>query len=614
MPIPRVERRVIVAALLVLGTILFPAIFYSRLHRVPESRYVDRDDAVITLSHARNFVEYGFIGTSPSGERIEGFSAPLQFWIAAAVYAVRPFDYHAFFRWQTLLGTLALGAVIAGLLQAGTADTSPARLAMIALSIVAAALVLASSSAFLWWHASGMENPYKSVALVAALWILDAMLRRQRTSWFAIPVLFLAAITRIDAIVPVGMLAAAFAALWLFRYRDYRGLAVAVTALAVWGVFMIWRWRYFGQWEPNTGVAQRISIARHISAVAADPGGALTQYWNWFNGVGRTLFAFQLLWLVPICLYLRANRVAMNRAVLIMTGVLACVVQFALFGPARMDAPRTVTELGIYAVLAAPLVLLACEPFGRRHLAAGAAILALSVIVTARTPVHQLEIGWGTAGFEAVADEFDRIAAAEDLPRATIANPDLGAVSWRKHFNVVDFGRLGSAAIPRSAAPGVFVAAIAQPDIIELHAPWACQYADLFGTREFAEGYVRVTPWAAADAQCPGPTGVAPVFWVRRAILKGSLSAERAFLERFRRTLDPALVEAELAQCLALPSARPCGYVGRTLFRFRPELHRAGSAPAVERLLARDSRLRLEHAFFTSADDPLWWRAVVAQP
>ena len=105
MPTPRVERRVIVAGLLVLGAIVFPAIFYPRLHRVPEVRYADRDDAVITLSHARNFVEYGFIGTSPSGERIEGFSAPLQFWIAAAAYAVRPFDYHAFFRWQTLLGT-----------------------------------------------------------------------------------------------------------------------------------------------------------------------------------------------------------------------------------------------------------------------------------------------------------------------------------------------------------------------------------------------------------------------------------------------------------------------------------------------------------------------------
>src|SRR3990172_5599344 len=97
---------VIRTCLLVTGATIFVLIFHLNLARVPAANYEARDDALITLSHARNLVEYGFIGVSPSGERIEGFSAPLQFVVAAGFYAIRPFDYLTFFRWQTLSGTI----------------------------------------------------------------------------------------------------------------------------------------------------------------------------------------------------------------------------------------------------------------------------------------------------------------------------------------------------------------------------------------------------------------------------------------------------------------------------------------------------------------------------
>lgn len=611
MPAPRVNGRIVAAALLVTGTIAFTGIFYSHLHRVPDTRYVDRDDAVITLSHARNLVEYGFIGVSPSGERVEGFSAPLQFLVSAGLYAIRPFDYHAFFRWQTLLGTIALGAMFAALLMPIHDESSPYAALLAVAAVVIGAHILASSSAFLWWHASGMENVYKSVAVLALLFALDGMLRSGRIWWGAAPLVLLAAITRIDAIVPVGILLAAFAALWLARRRNAGAIAFAIAGLAPWMAFMVARWIYFGQWEPNTAAAQSISVASRLAAAAGAPLTAFADYRAWFADVGGSLFAFQLLWLLPLVWFARRHAAAMDRLALIGAAVLACVVQYAMFGPSRMDPPRTVTELALYATIAVPFVLIGFPAFGRTHLLAGLLVLISSAAATLHAAPHRLEVGWGTPTFEVAGDFMERMAEAQDLPRPTIASPDLGAVSWRKRFNMVDFGRLGSSVIPRLPEPGIYVADVAAPDIIELHAPWSCFYRELFTTAAFSQGYVRVTPPDPRDLQCPGPTGNHQAYWLRRDIMKGSASAERRFLDTFRGSLALELLDRELTICLAKPDPRPCDYVGRTLFRFAPELRRAGQARAIEDRLRRDPRLRIEQAFFTSSSDPAWWKPLV---
>ena len=96
-PTRRVPVRLLLdLAVISAAAIIFLAVFQRELDAVPAANYQARDDAIITLSHARNLAEYGFIGVSPSGERIEGFSAPLQFWIAWIAYLVRPFDYTTF--------------------------------------------------------------------------------------------------------------------------------------------------------------------------------------------------------------------------------------------------------------------------------------------------------------------------------------------------------------------------------------------------------------------------------------------------------------------------------------------------------------------------------------
>jgi hypothetical protein len=75
-------RRALCVALC--GGVTFLLLFHLGYLRIDSDYYQLRDDGIITLSHARNLVDYGFIGTSPSGDRVEGYSAPVQMFTYAA--------------------------------------------------------------------------------------------------------------------------------------------------------------------------------------------------------------------------------------------------------------------------------------------------------------------------------------------------------------------------------------------------------------------------------------------------------------------------------------------------------------------------------------------------
>ena len=82
------ERMLTWAYLLGCGGV-FVLVFYAVGYaNIPGDYYVARDDGVITMSHGRNLVEHGFIGVGPSGERVEGYSAPVQMFAYALVYLI----------------------------------------------------------------------------------------------------------------------------------------------------------------------------------------------------------------------------------------------------------------------------------------------------------------------------------------------------------------------------------------------------------------------------------------------------------------------------------------------------------------------------------------------
>jgi len=610
----RIAGYPLAAVIAVFAAIVFLSVFSFRLRAVPSVAYESRDDAVITLSHARNLVEYGFVGVSPSGERVEGFSAPLQFWLAAALYRVKPFSYQSFFRWQFIIGTALLGAMFGFLLRRGPEQRRWGSLALVAAIGVMSAEILARSLAFLLWHASGMENVYKEVALLALLWALDAMLRTSRIRIWAAPLVLLAALARADSIVPTALLLAAFVTLWTTRTRNLQGLRFAALSVLPWLLYMAWRIWYFGQWAPNTAVAQHIAVGPRLAALAGHPLSMLRSYVDWVLEVGGSLHGVQFVWLPILLVWLRRTPLAVNRSVLLGAGALGCLAQFALFGGARMDAARTVPELALYATLVAPWIGLSTQTVRTRQAAVVLTMVASSVVYSEVRPPDRKEIGWTSEYFEPTVTRAEALARQYDIPRPSLANPDLGAVSWSKQFNIIDMGMLGSPVIARIGNRWRYIVGVAKPDIIEIHDAWSCIGAELFTNDAFQADYFPAiaarTPWL--EKNCQFAPDAKTGYWVRRAVVKGSGSAERVFLEAFRGRPDVGLVRAEIARCLARAGARPCDYVGRTLFRFVPELKQRGEFDEIGKLLEGDPRLELEHAYFTSSTDPRSWRAVMA--
>jgi hypothetical protein len=94
----RVSQRQRTLVGFLMAGLLFYGVFWLAYQQIDENLYVNRDDAIITVSHGRNFVEYGSIGVNPSGERVEGYSSPLQFLIFSGTYALTHLHYDLYFR------------------------------------------------------------------------------------------------------------------------------------------------------------------------------------------------------------------------------------------------------------------------------------------------------------------------------------------------------------------------------------------------------------------------------------------------------------------------------------------------------------------------------------
>lgn len=229
----------------VLGGLLFVLIFEIAYYGIDSHLYEDRDDAIITLSHGRNLVDYGFIGINPSGGRVEGYSAPVQMFLYAATYAVTGAGFAAFFKLQTIVATFLLGALLVQFF-------GDKKILAICLAGVAA-LFLIYLRPFLLWHGSGMENAITHVLILSTLLILFFMIRTGRMIyWLAVPV-FLASISRVDGIYHVGPLLVIFGIVWLVVFWDLRGVLFSALVSGLWALFHLWRYfifrRYVSQYS-----------------------------------------------------------------------------------------------------------------------------------------------------------------------------------------------------------------------------------------------------------------------------------------------------------------------------------------------------------------------------
>jgi hypothetical protein len=143
------------------GSLIWLSAVAVRLLREDRSWWFARDDAVITLSHARNAAEFGSIGVSPIGDRTEGFSSPLHFGIAYVAELLHSWDYGSLSVVLFVVATLVVGGAATTLI-AGRIVALRTRRA-VAGSLVASAAgaaIVAASWTSTGWIGSGMENPF----------------------------------------------------------------------------------------------------------------------------------------------------------------------------------------------------------------------------------------------------------------------------------------------------------------------------------------------------------------------------------------------------------------------------------------------------------------------
>jgi hypothetical protein len=552
-----------------LGGLIFLLIFYIAYAQIDSNFYQHRDDGLITLSHAKNWIDFGFIGVNPSGERLEGYSAPVQFFLFALAYLLSGISYTSFMDWQTLLGTFLLGYIFV------LYFVRQPYFALGAASLAAIALTLCTS--FLEWHASGMENAITHVLFAGSVYLLYRFALKQKIQFAWVFIFVLASLSRLDGIYHIFPILLCFAFYWYFVEKKWQGFYLLGYFVLLWLAYQGWRYYYFGSLASNTLLAQQLNVGGRLEAIFT------LQRWYFLDALQLskviwTNHAGVLLWLiVPLAFLARWKRTTALLFTLCICLVMTASFNPLLFGETRLDPTRSTTQMAFFVLVAFFCVVQNCS---KRWLAIVATVLMLPLLIWMRTAPYY--ICCGVTSFSPIADEARVIAQQQDLFRPSFANPDLGVISWNKEFNLLDLGMLGSsifAKVRQGPILADYFFDFAAPDIIETHETWSCQYwHTLFSDPRFEQRYRPMRQSVVRYGSCqdqPLPKGI----WVRRDIEQGANTAERRLIDDLKKNLTTERLAQELARCRQTHSqAADCAYVARAAYRYLPEFKKQGKA------------------------------------
>lgn len=438
------------ALVVTLSAIVWIAVVLIRLRRIDESWWIARDDAVITLSHAKNFADHGTIGISP-GDRVEATSSPLHFLAATAVELVSSPGYRTL---SMVLLIVAIGVAGAGVgfgmlqLARGGLSRSRASVAAVSASLIAV-IALSASWTAVGWIGSGMENPFIVAAGLAVLALVASGPGSRSRSVSAALAVSALAISRVEFaafIVPLAIAAAV--AIEADRPGGPRWRRVALVAGAPVAASIVLhlarRW-YFGEWLPNTALVQGrasgadqrlvlaavllltsaivvVGLARSTEIVpAAWMPLVLSLAWIvavvagvsivWLWVTGRTsgtlnelaLFAPLLPLLAVVILFAKVSTVlGLDRWSLNSVGIALVAIpigQLIVMGPARLDAHRVLSIVVPFLVVWIVLlgVRLASDIGSRAHGADRFTRISQYVALGAIASVFIGGVAWGQA-------------------------------------------------------------------------------------------------------------------------------------------------------------------------------------------------------------------------
>jgi hypothetical protein len=229
------------------------------------SAYRYRDDALVTLSHSRGWADVGTVSVSVYGQRVEGYSAPVQFAVASAFYGLGGNGYRGFLDGQVVVTTMLLGGSVFALLRMAVPRRAPITTAIVAVLV---AIALFTTYSFFGWHSSGMENSITNALAAASVAILALAVRHRWALPLAGAVVALFALSRVEFVfhaLPLLVVAGAFLVVRNEPGDRWRRLLLLVApATKLWVAVLAVRLWYFGGWFPNTAEVQGISPAHNV--------------------------------------------------------------------------------------------------------------------------------------------------------------------------------------------------------------------------------------------------------------------------------------------------------------------------------------------------------------
>lgn len=552
------------------GGFIFLFFFYYGYSNINPDFYTLRDDGIITLSHAKNLVDYGFIGVGPSGERVEGYSAPVQFLIYALIYFLTGIGFAAYANAQTIAGTFFLGFIFTLFFKENKVFSL--------LASLLTAFLLTKLTSFIQWHGSGMENAVTHVLFALTAYILFSFAKNKRIDLRLSFIPFLASISRLDGIYHILPLLLIFAFYWIVFEKSKKGVVFLILSTLLWLIYNSWRYFYFGDLIPNTAYAQGISVGDRIMAIVQLDKGLINSSFHLANKIFSAHGGYFIFVAIPLIILARWQKSYALLLAISASIILTAFFNPFFFGPTRLDVTRSTTQMAFFVVVAIATIIYSIR--GYRSL------IMITLLIPAGIFVHRLNyiapynMCCIINGFDHIRKEFAQVAEREQIPRPTVSNPDLGVMSWYKQFNIVDLGMLGSqvmAKLKNGPLLADYFFDYAAPDIFESHEYWTCRYFEtIFSDSRFRERYSIVREEKVIWDGCPGkilPVGI----WVRNSVLKNSDSAERKLIDDLARSLDISRIESELKDCQSRESfPENCTYIARSAYRFLPEFRASG--------------------------------------
>ena len=521
------------------------------------------------MSHAKNWIDFGFIGINPSGDRVEGFSAPTQFFLFTILYGVTKISYGTYAIFQTAISTFILGALFISFF--------PEKKVQGIILTIISGFIISLHTSFLQWHGSGMENSLTHILFLATILILYKFIKNEKIFYSLAMVVFFAAISRLEGVYHIAPLLCIFSIFWYFSYRNLRGFYFSAFVFILWSVFNLWRYIYFGDLSPNTAHAQNIVISERLRNLLTWNQSYIDQSIE----LSKIIFSYHggylLITSLPLLIFVRRERSLTFLFLMIGSLVITAFFNPFIFGPTRLDPVRSTTHIPVMVMLAVSAIYYNIEDTNHRYWIIPYTLVAGFFAIKLNT-VPPYDMCCKITYFDNFRKEFASIAEKEQLPRPTVSNPDLGVMSWHKQYNIIDLGMLGTpimAKLKNDPILSDYFFDYAAPDMIESHEYWTCHYYSLiFSDERFREKYEILRETLVTYQPC-GDKKIPVGIWIRKDITKQSLSPERILIDDLVKDLSLQRIERELDLCQS-NHTNDCVYVARTAYRFLPEIRRMG--------------------------------------